>query len=434
MKHIAAFLCVAVFVWIAAGRFSAPPTHSNQISSTLIRSPYDPTLTDRTLADYAASVKNSPQNAIGYHLLSECYLRRCRETGDLGDAIRAEQAARKSLEIRTNNNQAAAHALAQTLIVQHKFREGYKTLKDFGLISPNSGSATLAVEILIELGDYAGAAKTFNDVVTDRTGVGSKVAQARLSEINGHTDRAISLLREAEFKTDRNYDMPHESAAWFHLREGDLLSLAGKPNEAEAAYKTALSIFPKDFKAMTGLAKLAAGKEDWSSVLIWGRQAAEIVPAPEIVSLLGDAYLATGKTKEAEEQFQLIEAMGRISRSNGTVFDRQRAIFCADHNRNLDEALSLARRELDLRKDIYAYDTLAWVCYKKGLLLEADKMMQKALGQGAQDAKLYFHAGMIANALGNKMEAKRQLRQSLELNPHFLPFAPQQARTTLAQL
>jgi hypothetical protein len=60
--------------------------------------------------------------------------------------------------------------------------------------------------------------------------------------------------------------------------------------------------------------------------------------------------------------------------------------------------------------------------------------MQEALKLGTRDAKLFFHAGMIAAALGNAEEAKTHLRRALEINSHFHLFHVDLARKTLQDL
>jgi len=60
---------------------------------------------------------------------------------------------------------------------------------------------------------------------------------------------------------------------------------------------------------------------------------------------------------------------------------------------------------MTVRHDVYAWDTLAWVCFQKGLLREADAAIQKAMARGTQDARLFYHAGRIAEAMGDHAQA-----------------------------
>ena len=67
-----------------------------------------------------------------------------------------------------------------------------------------------------------------------------------------------------------------------------------------------------------------------------------------------------GRTAEASKQYALVEYIGRLSALNQIVYNRELALFYADHGRRLPEALDLARRELDVRRDVYTWDVLAW--------------------------------------------------------------------------
>jgi tetratricopeptide (TPR) repeat protein len=96
-----------------------------------------------------------------------------------------------------------------------------------------------------------------------------------------------------------------------------------------------------------------------------GTEVFRIAPQnPEILILLGDAYAAVGKPQESQRQYQLL---AQLARSFPRIYDRNWILFCADHKRDLNTALALARRDLKLRQDAGAYDALAWVCYKAGL-------------------------------------------------------------------
>jgi Tfp pilus assembly protein PilF len=60
--------------------------------------------------------------------------------------------------------------------------------------------------------------------------------------------------------------------------------------------------------------------------------------------------------------------------------------------------------------------------------------MTRALAFGTRDAKLMYHAGMIALALGQNDRARTFLTDSLALDPSFDPLQVSRARTALAGL
>jgi tetratricopeptide (TPR) repeat protein len=100
----------------------------------------------------------------------------------------------------------------------------------------------------------------------------------------------------------------------------------------------------------------------------------------------------------------------------------------------LAESLDLARKELEVRRDIYTWDALAWALYKNGKLLEAAKASEKAMHFGTRDSLLLFHAAMIADRMGQSDQARNELRESLKINPHFHLIYADAAQQRLAVL
>jgi hypothetical protein len=69
--------------------------------------------------------------------------------------------------------------------------------------------------------------------------------------------------------------------------------------------------------------------------------------------------------------------------------------YWLDHDRNLEEALTLATREYETRKDIFTCDSLAWAFFKNGRTADAKKLMTEALRTGTKDARITRHASLI---------------------------------------
>jgi cytochrome c-type biogenesis protein CcmH/NrfG len=60
--------------------------------------------------------------------------------------------------------------------------------------------------------------------------------------------------------------------------------------------------------------------------------------------------------------------------------------------------------------------------------------MKEALRLGTRDARLLYHAGMIARAAGNAAEARDYLQRALDLSPRFDVRQSAVAAQTLAAL
>ena len=86
-----------------------------------------------------------------------------------------------------------------------------------------------------------------------------------------------------------------------------------------------------------------------------------------------------------------------------------------------------------MRRDIYGADALAWTALKAGKVEEARAAIKEALRLGTKDARLFYHAGMIARAAGDAAAARDYLERALALNPQFDPLQARIARAALAQ-
>src|SRR5208283_5452789 len=114
-----------------------------------------------------------------------------------------------------------------------------------------------------------------------------------------------------------------------------------------------------------------------------------------------------------------VEYIGHLSKLNQVLANRELAMFYADQGIKLQEALALVRKELEVRHDIYTYDTLAWVLYRNGRLQEAAEAIDKALALHTNDSLLLFHAGMIYHSLAKDSAAEDFLSRALKTNPCF---------------
>ena len=130
----------------------------------------------------------------------------------------------------------------------------------------------------------------------------------------------------------------------------------------------------------------------------------------------------------------MVECIGRLNEINKVLYNRELAYFYADHDIKPKEGLELALRELEYRRDMYAYDVVAWNLYRNGKFEEARTAIDQALRLGTQDAKLFFHAGMIYSSLGEKTKAKEFLSGALAINPYFHPIFAETAAENLTRI
>ena len=335
-------------------------------------------------------------------MLAAAYLDLARETSDIGDTLRAERAARASIALRRERNESAFHVLAVSLMIQHRFREALETIDQgerSGATAFFAGAGQMLIvkaDVFTEIGDLLSARRALSANPRVSAGSSGKAAHARLVFLFGNSGRALLEMRSATAEVDRNPDLRRAQVAWFHVRTGNILALMGRFSESAAEYRTALDLFPRDVLALTGLAKIAYLQRDWKAATGWAGKASAIVPTPELAALMGDAKMKIGDAAGAKVEYALVDSIATLARAQGVVYDRQRSLYCIDHNVHLGEGLSLARKELQQRKDIYAYDTLAWALAKTGNVAAAQKMIAAAMANGTPDPVILYHAAQIA--------------------------------------
>jgi hypothetical protein len=83
--------------------------------------------------------------------------------------------------------------------------------------------------------------------------------------------------------------------------------------------------------------------------------------------------------------------------------------------------LKLAEDEMNARADVFTMDTLAWTLSANGRLAEAREYSKRALREGTQDARLFYHAGSIALDVGDFADAARFFALSDRIKQMLMP-------------
>lgn len=386
---------------------------------------------DALVSTYEADARRNPRDQIIATMLAGQYLERYRERADVGDLLRAENEAQHSLVLQPRYNINADMAMASALTAFHQMRPALGYAMEASRIVPSSFAARATVANLdMELGDYMAA----KDELTKRPGTDDPnwdIALARYDELTGHLSSARTLIDGVQRRMDEVVDNPAESRAWAHWRQGELAFAAGDTQAAIARYRESLAIFPGYWHGYDGLAKAYWAQGRWDQALDAAVKGANVYPLPEVLGYEYDAQVALGRRADAARTLDLIYAIERIGNAQG-MNDRLIAMFDADHGLHAADAVTIARRDLGRRDDIYAEDTLAWTLAADGKWQEARVHTERAVRLGTEDAKLQYHAGIIALHCGAGDEARRRLQLALALNPRFNPFQAADARRLLA--
>ncbi len=275
----------------------------------------------------------------------------------------------------------------------HQFAAARHTaLKAVAVRRTDSTAYGVLGDAAYELGLYEECAKAYQKMMDLRPSTASYSRAAFYRRLVGDLDGATRLMKQALQLADAN-DI--ETQSWCLLQMGNFSLAGGKLEEAENRYGYSLKLLPNYYNALAGMAKVKAAKNDHAAAIDYYKKAISVVPMPEYVAALGDLYRQSGRPQKASEQYELVEYIGVISKINRQIYNRQLALFYADHDRKLPEALKLTSEELRVRKDIFGYDAYAWCLYKNGRIAEAKSAMRKALKMGTIDPLLAGHARAI---------------------------------------
>lgn len=370
---------------------------------------------DRQIMAAKGVIERAPKEPNGYNLLAAAYMQKARETGDYSFYGRAEAALKGAFQLAPDN-QNAFRLQAYLLLSYHRFAEALEVARHAIELAPRDYEAYGALtDALVELGRYEEARKSVQTMLDLRPYTASYARASYLRSLYGDTEGAIEAMRLAAESASPG---DPESIAWCRVQLGDELMNAGRPAEAEHQYDWALYAFPDYHLALAAKARARLAAGDSNGAVEFYKRAQERVPLPDTAMAFGDLYTKLGRADEARRQYDLVEFIERTSAS-GSTYSRQLALFYADHDIKLDEALAIARRERETRSDIYTCDALAWCLFKKGDLAEARKSIDEALRLGTRDARINFHAGMIYQALGERRDAAKHLQLALKINPSF---------------
>ena len=374
------------------------------------------TVTDRNIKAAQGIIEQKPDNPTGYNMLAAAFMQKARETGDFSLNARAEESLKHSFRVAPENYEATK-LQAALLLNYHRFAEALQAAQRAQKINPRDHDVYGAmVDALVELGDYKSAVDAAQKMVDLRPNTASYSRISYLRSLHGDTKGAIEAMKMAvESASPQN----PENIAWSRVHLGDELMNDGRLTEAEHEYDYALYLFPEYHPALAAKARARYAAGDIDNAIIFYKRAAERVPLPEYIAPLGDLYAKLNRADEAKQQYEQVEFIEKMGGAAGETYSRQLALFWADHDVRLDEALAAAERERATRSDIYTFDVLAWCLYKKGRFEEAKTAIGEALRLNTRDPRLLYHAGMISLATGDNQKGSDYLKQALAINPSF---------------
>jgi len=382
--------------------------------------------TQAEIARLQAAARRAPAATEPRVELAAAYLQRVRETGDPGLYGRADALLRGVLA-REPRNAGALVERAGLALSRHDFRLGLELARRAQRLEP-AGVAALPplVDALVELGRHDEAERTLQRLVDRKPHLSAYARVSYLRELRGDLGGAASALALASAAGGP----AAENVAAIEVLRGDLALVRGRRADARRAYAMALALVPAYAPAEAGRARLAAFDGDLRGAVARWRRLVARLPLPEYAIALGEAELAAGRPGAAREDLALVRAEQGLLMRAGVNSDAELALFEADHG-DRARGVRLARRAWSAAPGVRSADALGWALTRAGRPREGVKWAARARRLGSADPLFAYHAGVAAQAAGNRASGRRLLRSAVE---HGLATRPWHARTARRML
>ena len=386
-----------------------PPVPASAQSTTI----------DRDVVLLQKILKQHPDAEL-YYRLSDLYIQKGRQTGDITYFNLATKSLQEALRLQPNLEAAHRH-LAFVLYSLHDFAGATsEATRAIELDSRDSYAYGVLGDARLETGRYEEAAATYARMIAIKDDLYSYSRRSGLETITGNNDAAIADLRRAIAAGIQSSEPP-EAVAWAQVMLAQDYFMMGRLDDAYTAGTASLNTYPAYHRALALLGQVRAAQGRFDDAADFYRRAIAVIPLPEYAAALGDVYVKLGRQKDADEQRRLVEFIAHLNTLNRVLYNRVLVDYYADHDLEHRQALDLAAGEFKIRQDIYGHDALAWALYRDGKLDAALAHIVSALRFKTTDARLYFHAGMIYAALGRNDLARTMLKRALAINPRFQP-------------
>jgi tetratricopeptide (TPR) repeat protein len=367
--------------------------------------------TDKEISQLQLRIREGRNVELWLDRLGWAFVAKARESFDPGFYTLGEQCA---LCIEKHNPQSQEAMLLRAHVLQnlHHFKEAETLARRLVQHRGLSFDYGLLGDALMEQGKLGDAVEAYQRMMNLKPDLRAYARAAHMRWLKGDLEGAIEAMQLAVSAATPS---DAESAAWVNTRLAFYEFQAGRVNEAEQRCVLAFSLQNNYPPTLLLQGRILLGQSRFGEAVDALQNAVKLNPLPEYQWTLAEALRVAGKENEASE----IEA--QLCQRGASSDPRTLALYLATRHESPETAVRLARAELESRSDVFTHDALAWSLAAAGNVAEALSEMQRALAEGTQDARLLFHAGVIASQAGQSADAERWSRKASELSHLLLP-------------
>ena len=373
-------------------------------------------------------LREVPRDDRAWATLALAYVEQGRVTGDASWYPKAQQAARRSLSLDSDDN-ALGHSVSAALAAaRHDFGGALRQVRTaLSIDSYDDTGLAVRVDALTELGRYPAASVAARVADSRRPSIATATRYAYQLELRGELEESASVLRRAVSNAT------HGERAEVLTLLADLDRREGRLDASGREVRQALRERPGHLPALVALARLHVALGDLDAAATTWATVVRRLPTGEHLTELGELELVRGRPAAARQQFSVVDASVRLLQEGGVDTDLETALFETDHG-DASQALASARAEWGRRQSIHVADAYAWALHRQGRDAQALRLARSATRLGTQEARLWLHRGRIEAALGLSRAARSSLERGLAADPGVSPWQAEQARAALRSL
>lgn len=376
--------------------------------------------TKKAIEGLIKSIRLNPRDNKSKLMLAQAYIGESRITGD---HAYYDQAALTLLEDVLNSEPGNFEALcckATILLSQHHFEEGLAIARRAQLLNPESAFVYgLMCDAYVELGNYKAAVEMCDKMVSIRPDIRSYLRISYLREIHGDYHGAMEA---AKLAVSAGYP-GLEQSEFARMILAHLYECTGTPDSAEFQYKMALLERPGYAFAIAGLGRIEKIKGNYPIAISYFEKASTLLTEYSFTDELTDLYLLNNQPEKARKNAQYVinklatESTDELNNMHGHYADKELAYayLKIKDNRN---ALKHAQLEYERRPDnIDVCEMMAWVHYKAGNYIQANKFIHTALRTNSENPVLLSRAGLIKIKAGDGITGIQLIQKAFQRNP-----------------
>jgi tetratricopeptide (TPR) repeat protein len=337
-------------------------------------------------------LRAQPDDSGAAVLLADALLRQARATNDSRPAGRASEVLDTALKAHPGQYDVL-RMLGAIYLSQHRFRDALEIARRSRDLRPEDAwNYGVMGDAQVELGEYSDAFDAFDKMMALRPNAAAYARVAYARELQGDVDGALGAMQMAAKATAPS---DPEAQAWYAAQTGELYLKLHKLDDADREFRRAVFLFPNYPLAVIGQGKVRVARGDTEGALAIYLAQLKRTPTLDVAARIGDLYAARGDAAQSEHYYQLAEDLV----GPGVVqTEANLALYLADHDRKLSDAVTIAETVVTKRHDIFTEDALAWAYYKAGRLKDAYAASQLALRTGTRDEALLARADRIRAA------------------------------------